>query len=254
VNTDLTVLGDYYIYNPGPEPGGLLRPGGVGPRMPACPSRRCSYVTPAGKCSTGFGDLQRQALGPGRRKYVAGTAPDHPRRSGLRLQYKFTRSFKAWLTRRPASGDVDGERPNESEVRDHLGRIGVPVVRSAPIVDGIFLIRRTHVAGASPRERSVASRYRVSTGPNRLCVAASEASRATGAYRLRPQAKAVEIIRRALRGLRAQGLRRQEKLLVDLHPRTCNATASRVRVLQRQAQHFPRLPTTAQPFEQAWRR
>jgi len=117
-DTDLTVLGDYYIYNQDPSQVGYFGLAALG-RDAGLPIAPLQYVIRP-EVQHRFGDFSAR-LWVQAGEYVAGTAQTTAS-IGLRLQYKFTRSFKAWLT---ASGqrDVD-ESGNESEFGTISGGLG----------------------------------------------------------------------------------------------------------------------------------
>jgi len=116
--TDLTLLGDYYVYNQDPSQVGYFGLAAVGREggLPIAPLRY--LIRP--EVQHRFGDLTAKVwLQAG--EYVTGTA-ETTAAIGLRLQYKLSKAFRAWMT---VSGqrDVDANG-NESRFGTVSGGLG----------------------------------------------------------------------------------------------------------------------------------
>jgi hypothetical protein len=108
-DTDLTLAGDYFVYDQDPTQVGyysVARVGRFGNGLNIAPLR----FTVRPEVAHRFGDLSVKVWVQGGR-YVTGTGQSTAS-AGLKLQYKFTKSFKMWAT---ASGERDvDEQGNET--------------------------------------------------------------------------------------------------------------------------------------------
>ncbi|HYS10802.1 MAG TPA: hypothetical protein VEP66_18835 [Myxococcales bacterium] len=118
-DTDLTLLGDYYVYNQDPSQVGYFGLAAVGREagLPIAPLRYLIRPEVAHR----FGDLTAKVWVQAG-EYVTGTA-ETTAAIGLRMQYKFSKAFRAWLT---VSGqrDVD-ENGNDSRFGTVSGGLGL---------------------------------------------------------------------------------------------------------------------------------
>jgi len=107
-DTDLTVSGDLYHYEEDPQ--SVLYPSLVaahlGMGMPIAPLAWLARVELLHR----FGDFSAKVWAQGG-KYEAGTA-DNTKALGVKLQYKFTKSFKMWVS---ASGQSDIGAPDATQ-------------------------------------------------------------------------------------------------------------------------------------------
>ena len=105
-DTDVTLSGDLYHYEQ--DPAEVAYPSVVAARLgTGMPIAPLQYLIRA-EVAHRFGDFMAKLYAQGG-KYETGTGADNTKAIGLKLQYKFTKTFKLWLS---ASGQTDSSEPD----------------------------------------------------------------------------------------------------------------------------------------------